>query len=449
MEGTKGKSMLHRLCRKGVLGLVGIVLLLVGLGLGLALVPMAWPQAGGRVADLLRAVLGPRPVATLESASLRLQDILSGVRYRLSGGRSQISWAAPAPTDASLLPTLGIPTATPTLTPRPTSTFLPPTFTPTTVAPVPSMPWPTPSPTPLPPSATPSPTATPEETPPPLEDGWQAFGPLVGGRPVMWRATVKPDPTRPYSQVALVRIALSQVRLTLVPGRDEPAAVPGTPPFARPGIIPTDVVTGGKLLAAFNGGFQAVHGGYGMMVDGLVIRPPLDGLATLGVYCDGTVRVGAWGREVFTSSTCLTSYRQNCPLLIQAGAINPLVTSNDRRVWGLTIQALDTTWRSGLGISRSRQYAVYAVGNALTVEALAHALQMADMYYAMQLDINPAYTVFATFRPVPPGPGRRPMAASKLLAQMVGDQAQFLVPYKHDFVILTAAPGGARVTYPD
>jgi hypothetical protein len=255
----------------------------------------------------------------------------------------------------------------------------------------------------------------------------------------MARGTVKPDPTRPYAQASLVRIDLSQTQLAVVPGTVEPVSAKGVPRFPRPGTIPADVQASGDLIAAFNGGFKSIHGGYGMMVDGVTILPPLDGIATVAMYRDGTVRMGAWGRDI-TMTPDLIAYRQNCPLLVDAGEINPSVNDESRKEWGYTVKNLDTTWRSGLGISRDGRFLIYAVGNSLTVESLARALQEGGAYYAMQLDINGFYTRFVTYKPTENAKSGHPMVAEKLLTAMTSYPTQFLTPYDRDFFYITAHP---------
>jgi hypothetical protein len=274
------------------------------------------------------------------------------------------------------------------------------------------------------------------DAPPAIPGGWQTFGPSVSGGPVMARGIVQPDPGRPYAQASLVRIDLSRTQLSVVPGTDEPVAAKGVPKFSRPGTIPTGEQTSGNLLAAFNGGFKAVHGGYGMMANGVTILPPLDNIATLAMYRDGTMRLGAWGRDI-TLTVDLVAYRQNCPLLVDAGAINATVNDGSRKEWGYTVKNLDTTWRSGVGISRDGRFLIYAVGPSLTVESLARALQQGGAYNAMQLDINGFYTRFVTYRPADPK-SRYPVTADKLLNAMSASSAQFLTPYDRDFFYLTA-----------
>jgi hypothetical protein len=227
-----------------------------------------------------------------------------------------------------------------------------------------------------------------------------------------------------------------------MPGTVEPVASKGATTLPRPGDIPADVQTGNQLVAAFNGGFKAVHGHYGMMVNGVVIQPPLDGIATLAFYRDGQVRLGAWGSEI-TPTPDLVAYRQNCPLLVEAGMIDPLVNNGSHQAWGYTIKNVDATWRSGLGLSADGRFLIYAVGNSLTVEALANSLQQGGAYNAMQLDINGFYTRFVTYQPdsAAQTPGGA-LVAHKLLTQMSGDQGQYLQPYSRDFFYVTTKQGG-------
>jgi hypothetical protein len=230
-----------------------------------------------------------------------------------------------------------------------------------------------------------------------------------------------------------VRIDLTQTLLHVIAGYKEPIAARGVAPFPRPGMIPLDQQFSGNLIAAFNGGFKAVNGSYGMMADGITILPPLNGVATIAIYRDGSVRLGAWGRDL-TLSPDITAYRQNCPLLIDAGLLNPAASDENLREWGFTVKNQVTTWRSGLGLTRDGRYLIYAVGSSLTAQALGWALQAAGAYYAMQLDINGIFTRFVTFRSVN---GNTPLA-DKLLSQMGGTGTQFLKPYERDFFYVTS-----------
>ncbi len=381
--------------------LVGGLLVMMLLG-GLVALPVLSPSAGASAADGLRSVFGPEFVAELESASFRIQDSVNRARYQVSGGQPQLNWEQSS--DATDLKS----------------------DKPVKVA----------SSKPLAAPAKPTDTAVTALSPGHLD--WQAYGATLNGMPLMARAFVKPDPDRPYAQAALVRIDLSQVQLHLLPGTDEPVAAKPIPGFKRPGFIPIGDQAPDRLLAAFNGGFKAIHGHYGMMAEGgVTLLPPLDGLATIALHSDGRIQIGAWGRDL-TASDNLTWYRQNCPLLVDSGQINPHVNDESRKEWGYTVKNLDTTWRSGLGISQDGRFLIYAAGNSLTVESLAQALQQAGASYAMQIDINGFYTRFVTYRPADnPKAFGHPVMANKLLKEMSGDLAQFLHPYDRDFFYVT------------
>jgi hypothetical protein len=404
-----------------VLGIGAIGLILCG---GLVAIPVISPATGAALADDLRAIFGPEFVAQLESVSFRVQDTVNRARYQASGGQAQLNWdpstitttlqikrptkAASTPASKTIAPKPGI---TVTLQPAPVDPVSSPTSSAFTVATAPS----------------------------PANLEWQPYGPLVNGEPVMARSFINPDLDRPYAQAALVRIDLSQIQLHLIPGTVEPVAAKPIPGFKRSGTIPAADQNPDALLAAFNGGFKAIHGHYGMMVDGTTLITPTDGLATIALLPDGTVKVGEWGRDLTLQDNPVW-YRQNCPLLVDEGQINPHVVDENRKEWGYTVKNLDTTWRSGLGITQDGQYLIYAAGNSLTVQSLAQALQQAGAYYAMQTDINGFYTRFVTYQPNDNAKAAYPLAANKLLKEMSGDPALFLHPYDRDFFYVTLKP---------
>jgi hypothetical protein len=250
-------------------------------------------------------------------------------------------------------------------------------------------------------------------------------------QPVLERALVSPDPTRPYVETALVRIDLHLAQLHLVAGTQEPASKAHTP---RPGIIPPADQRPGRLLAAFNGGFKAANGAFGMAVDGVTLLPPTQGLATLAFYRDGHISLGAWGKDIKPSAD-LIAYRQNCPLLLDGGAPTSFADTDDPALWGRTVKNKIATWRSGLGLSADGRYLIYAAGDGLTVPALAQALQSAGADRAMQLDINSWWTRFVTYE-IDAASNR--LVAQKLLEDMAGDPRQFLAPDQRDFFYVTA-----------
>jgi hypothetical protein len=91
-------------------------------------------------------------------------------------------------------------------------------------------------------------------------------------------------------------------------------------------------------------------------------------------------------------------------------------------------------------MSRDGRFLIYAVGNSLTVESLARALQAGGAYYAMQLDINGFYTRFVTYQPSNNAKSSYPVVAEKLLTAMTAPATQFLRPYDRDFFYVTLRP---------
>ncbi len=455
----------------------GIVVALMVLAIiTLAALPVISPETGAHVADTLRGVFGPQAVAQLESLSFRIEDVANSVRYKLNGGQSQISFSETSAVDTSIsepgtsIATTDPPaTATPevqpvmafpitateaaeaaTATPAPASLAVTtPYVTDSAVIATPavtSMPT-LPALTPLKPTATDPAASTALQQPagamPDRVTEWQPFGPAPSGQPVLARSLLQPDPARPYAEAALVRIDLSQVALHYVLGTTEPIAAKGTPLIQRSGTIPKTDQTADHLIAAYNGGFKTINGHYGVYYQGVTLMAMQDNLATMVIYRNGTVKIGAWDRDV-TLSPDIVYARQNCPLLVDAGTINPDVNNENRAEWGYTVKNLDTTWRSGVGITHDGRYMIYAAGPSLTTASLAYALQQAGAYYAMQLDINGGgwYTRFTTYTP----PGNPtvthfPVIANGLLKQMYVPPTLYLTPYDRDFFYITTRAG--------
>lgn len=359
------------------------VLLCILAGASLYARPDLVPQA----VDLARAVFGAQAVAQVESWVFQAQDSVRQARYHATGSTPTIRWAAPSASQ----PAVSAPTAPP---------------------------------------AQPGPSAAPSGAAGPAALNWSPFMSTASGAPALQRAIVTPDPTRPYVATALVRIDLRATQLHLVAGTQEPIS---SVRVARPGSIPAADQRSGALLAAFNGGFKAANGAFGMGVGKTVLLPPTDGLATLAIYRDGSVRLGAWGSDI-TASPDLVAWRQNCPLLLDGGLPTGTADQEDPKLWGKTVHNVVATWRSGLGISADGRYLIYAAGDGLTISALANALASGGASRAMQLDINSWWVRFVTYTP---GAGGH-LVAQKLLTEMVGDARQFLAPDTRDFFYLTA-----------
>ena len=393
----------------------GIVLsgLLTGMLILLALAAYlstnVWPGVGAGAADLARAVLGDRPVAAVENLVLNAEDSLKQIKYALIPMPPAAPWQA-----------------LPTLTPIPQSS---PTATLAENTPLPTL-------TPLPlPSPTPTPVGWRLVSLPPLgraaaEGEWTPYLWDAAGQVVAYRTFLQPDPQRSYVLVALVAFDLQATRLHLVLGWEEPAS---SVYITRPSRIPASDMLPGRILAAFNGGFKAEHGHFGVMLDGVTLIPPRDGFGTVAMFDDGRVALGAWGTDI-SASPHLLAWRQNGPLIIQNGRINPRTEVTAPQDWGYTTYGSTATGRSALGISADGRALYYAVGFDLTLPALARALLDAGAWQAIQLDINDFYTHFEAITPGHDGK----LTAVPLLDRMKGPGDQrYLTINRRDFFYVT------------
>jgi hypothetical protein len=268
------------------------------------------------------------------------------------------------------------------------------------------------------------------------EGQWTPYLVDQQGRTVAYRTVLQPDKTRPYALAAIVAIDTQRVRLHFVLGTQEPVS---SEKIARPGKIPGTDLVSGSILAAFNGGFQAKHGQFGAMADGVVALPARDGLGTLVIYKDGHLDLGVWGTDV-TQTPDMESWRQNGPPVITRGVINAHTSVNDTQDWGIGLKGVVATWRTAVGLSKDRRTLYFVIGPSLTIGALASAMQQAGIWDGLQLDINKSWTRFdkATFK-------NGKLVAAPLLPEIIQDNRLFRA-YKRDFFYLTAAPtaGGVR-----
>ncbi|MGB8646297.1 MAG: phosphodiester glycosidase family protein [Anaerolineae bacterium] len=365
--------------------------------------------------------VGPDRMAALEDAYYNAQDGWNQFIYDRTHAPVVTANVAGDNLDQPAAPTLAPTNVPPTATPEPQSQVAAPKFT-------------TPQPVGTPAPAAP---ALPRPIPPlilsdsqPGEGIWSPVGlPLAQrSRPPIIRTFYRPDPERPYARVDLAWIDLSQTQLTLVPGTSEPRSAPGVP--RGEAQIPATVQNSGNLLASWNGGFLTLHGGYGMMVNRVIIAPPKDGFAVLAQYSDGSMHIGIWGRDIKMTSD-LVSFRQNGPILIDQGVLN----ESEMLAWGKSVSGETRIWRSGIGITRDGAL-IYAAGSSLSAQTLGIALQRAGAVEAMQLDVNAWHVSFFTYELTANG-----LVPSKLSPAIAGNARMYLTPYDRDFMYLTLKAG--------
>ncbi len=396
--------------RTGLGILAGAVIILICVVIGTYAVTITWPNLGAGAVDLARGLVGDRLVSQIENFVLSSEDTLKQIQYSLMKTTPAAPWrntSLPTTTQAIIPLSNQAPSPTPasntnsnsTSSPFPTRSFWPP-------ANVPAL------------GTTPG------------EGLWTAYLRNAGGNIVAYRTFLQPDPQRPYATVAVVAFNLQVTRLHFVLGYEEPAS---TVFISRPACIPASDLQPGKILAAFNGGFKAEQGHFGVMLEGVTLIPPRDGFGTVAIYDDGKVLVGAWGTDI-TSSPHLVVWRQNGPLIIQNGQINPHTAVTDPQVWGYTTDGTIATGRSALGISLDGSILYYAVGFNLTLPALTRAVQDAGSFQAIQLDINNFYTHFEA---ITVGSNNQ-LVAVPLLDRMKGPgDHRYLTINKRDFFYVT------------
>ena len=265
--------------------------------------------------------------------------------------------------------------------------------------------------------------------PQPGEDVWTTAG-LPHSSPndvLMAKTFVRPDRSRPYALVGVELFDSRRIRLHMTAGVSDPGGFRGV---KGPGAIPTDQYA--NLLAAWNGGFKGPHGNFGMYADGTEYVPLRNGLASIAVYKDGTIRMGDWGADISWDPN-MVAVRQNAVLLVQDGQVsNRTAEGND--TWGyVNVNSAEfITWRSAVGLTKDGNL-IYASGNSLSAATLAKALQAAGAWTAMQLDINTPYVLLGNYFQQPDGT----VKGEKFMDTMSDSPSRFLHTQERDFMWLT------------
>jgi hypothetical protein len=215
---------------------------------------------------------------------------------------------------------------------------------------------------------------------------------------------VHPDPRRPYSVVGIFLWDPRQVELGFAAGTKEPNSTTG---FRGKGKIPRDDRIK-NLLAAFNGGFQTLHGDFGMQSDGRLIREPVRWAATVASERNGRLLLGTWEKDGDTVPARIRGFRQNLAPLLEDDKINPL----GNRYWGWAIKKYREKVhivRSGLCLTKEG-FGAYFWGKAVSLKSLTRAMVMARCRYGMQMDINYTNASLELYRVLPRSALKKPLA---------------------------------------
>lgn len=362
-----------------------------------------------RAADMSRKVLGDERTARIEGWFFRVEDRTNKVKYRLFGGEEdpfavkevQIQFV-PKPEAREVTYFVG--------NGRPMGQ----TLTAEALGPLPLSP----------------PKTTVLLSEPQAGEGvWTPQG-LPRSTPadvLMAKTFIRPDKSRPYASVGVLLVDSRRVHLKMVGGTAEPGGDRGV---RGPGAIPKEDYK--SLLVAFNGGFKGPHGSFGMVANGKEYMKMRNGLATLCVSKDGSIKLGEYGRD-FSWEETFEACRQNVILLVDKGEISKRTTEGND-TWGyVNVNSSEfITWRSAVGVTKDGNLLI-AAGNSLSADTLAKAMYASGAYMAMQLDINAPYICTGLFYQQPDGS----VKGEKFMDTMAPSASNFLGTRERDFFYLT------------
>ena len=268
------------------------------------------------------------------------------------------------------------------------------------------------------------PVAPPASPPLPGEGRWHVLE-TVGGVPAVHAAYVRPDATHTSYTAAIVRVDQRFVRAVYHPGTQDPG---GGPWPIRPDLTGRDRL---GLMAAFNAAFAMRDSRGGFYDFGRTIGSLNPGAASVVIYKDGHVNIGAWGRDVSLTADVAT-VRQNLALIVDHGHPAPGLEANWQNRWGATIGNAKYVWRTSLGITAHGDL-VFVTGNRLSATTLADLLRRGGAVRAMELDINPYWTSFVLYRTAAGAQAER-----NLLPDMIRSPQRYDTTSLRDFIALYA-----------
>jgi hypothetical protein len=213
--------------------------------------------------------------------------------------------------------------------------------------------------------------------------------------PAFLTTFIRSDNTRKATRVYIALWDPRQIELHMMAGSVEPKSATGE---AGPGLIPRTPEVMKRVVAASNAGFQALHGEFGMMADGVVYLPPKPYAATVGVTRDGSTAFGSWPADTSIPESVL-SYRQNMTVMVQDEKFNPY----NRTWWGGTPPGWADkthTVRTGICLTRDK-FVAYFYGNDVSPEALAQAMISAHCSYGLALDMNAGHSGLEFYKVAP------------------------------------------------
>jgi hypothetical protein len=230
----------------------------------------------------------------------------------------------------------------------------------------------------------------------------------TGATPAFVTSYLRPSRERPDVRVYVTLWDSRQLALHMEAGTVEPISANGE---HGPGIVPRKPDVMEHLVAAFNGGFQAQHGEYGMQSGGVEYLPPKPYAATVVELRDGSNGFGAWPNSGVVPDD-VVGLRQNLTALVQDGRYNPW----GRIWWGGTPPG----WPDQIHSARSalcmttEGFGGYFYSTNISAEDLAAGMLAARCAFGIHLDMNPGHAGFEFYDVAPDGnlpPLGRPLQA--------------------------------------
>lgn len=216
------------------------------------------------------------------------------------------------------------------------------------------------------------------------------------GLPAAFLTTyIRSDRSRKATRVYIALWDPRQVELHMMAGTVEPKGATGE---AGPGLIPRTPEVMKRVVAASNAGFQALHGEFGMMADGVVYLPPKPYAASVAVLRDGSTAFGTWPGDTSIPEQIL-SYRQNMTVMVQDEKFNPY----NRTWWGGTPPGWADkthTVRTGICMTKER-FVAYFYGSDISPDALAQAMIQARCAFGIALDMNAGHSGLEFYKVAP------------------------------------------------
>ncbi|MHB0928066.1 MAG: hypothetical protein ACYC3W_03965 [Candidatus Nanopelagicales bacterium] len=199
--------------------------------------------------------------------------------------------------------------------------------------------------------------------------------------PFRWR-TVAPHisvATTDHGYVSFMWMDPTKLKFRFIPGTMWPEKSPRTAADRNPGSwIPT-------MMAAFNGAFKLQDGVGGYYYRGREVAALRDGLASLVTYKDGSLRVGAWGRDLHMTPS-VVAVRQNLKPIIDGG-VSQVSKADTPKTWGITIHRTPYANRTLLGVLKDGSF-IFEFAHRATPTMLANEAVHAGVQFAIALDMN-------------------------------------------------------------